>query len=97
MVKPFHRRVAFGALKTLGALVPPDSLLEHFTVLGRVLENFRRSSEIAHMVSVNTALTVVGVFLRGAPSGLVHEHVEDEAVLIQIKTLQVVVEIGAIY
>ena len=41
------------------------------------------------MMRVNATFTVVAVFFGGAPGRLIHEHVEDETVLVQVQTLQV--------
>ena len=48
------------------------------------------------MVSVNAALAVMAVFLGWTPGALVHEHVKDESVLVQVQILQVVVQEGAV-
>ena len=47
------------------------------------------------MMRVNATFTVVAVLFGGAPGRLIHEHVEDETVLVQVQTLQVEVQIGA--
>lgn len=48
------------------------------------------------MVSVDTPLAVMRVFLCWTPCSLVHKHVENKAVFLQVKTLEVVVEIQAV-
>lgn len=49
-----------------------------FTVLCRVLEDFRWSSEVTHVMSVDTALRVVRILAVRTPGCLVFEHVECE-------------------
>lgn len=46
------------------------------------------------MMRIDTALAVVAVLLGWAPGGLIHEHIKHESILVQIKTLQVEVEVG---
>jgi len=43
------------------------------------------------VVGVNAAFAIVRVLLSGTPGCLVHKHIENKAVLIEIKTLKVVV------
>lgn len=95
MVEPLHCCVALGAFETFRALIPADALGENFTVLRGVFEYLWRSAEVSHMVRIDAALTVVAVLLGWAPGRLVHEHIEDEAVLIQVETLQVEIKVGA--
>lgn len=87
--------MALGALETFGALIPADALSQDFTVLGRVFEYLGWAAEVPHVVRIDAALAIVAVFLGWAPGRLVHEHVEDEAVLVQVETLQVEVQVGA--
>jgi hypothetical protein len=47
------------------------------------------------MVRIDAALTVVAVFLSRTPSRLIKKHVKDEPVLIQVETLQVIVQENA--
>lgn len=95
VVETLNCRVTFSALESSWTLVPTDSFGQHFTVFGCILENLRRSSKITHMVRVNTTLAIVAILFSGTPSCLVHEHVKDESVLVQIQVLQVVVEVWA--
>lgn len=95
VVKPLDRRVALCALEATWALVPTDSLQEHLTILGRILKDLGWTAEITHVMRVDAALAVVAVFLGWAPGCLVHKHVENEAVLIQVQTLQVVIQVRA--
>lgn len=87
--------MALGALETFGTLIPADALSQDFTVLGRVFEYLGWAAEVPHVVRIDAALAIVAVFLGWAPGRLVHEHVEDEAVLVQVETLQVEVQVGA--
>lgn len=87
--------MALGTLETFGALIPADTLSQHFTVLGRVFKYLGWAAEVPHVVRIDAALAVVAVLLGRAPGCFVHEHVEDEAVLIQVETLQVEVQVGA--
>jgi len=97
VVQAFDCSVALRTLEPLWTLVPTDSLLKYLAVLGRVFEYFGRAAEVAHVVRVDAALAVVRILLSGTPSGLVHKHVEDEAVLVQIKALQVIIQVGTVY
>lgn len=45
---------------------------------------------------INTAFAVVTVVLVGTPSALVHEHVENEAIFLQVDTLKVVVQVRTV-
>jgi hypothetical protein len=45
------------------------------------------------VVGVDTSFGVVRILLVGAPGGLVHEHVEYEAVFLEVQVLQIVVEV----
>jgi hypothetical protein len=96
MVKPLDSGVAFGAFQPSRALVPRNSLGKCFTVFRRILKHFRRPSEIPQVVGVYTPLAVMRVFFSRAPGSLVHEHVENKAVLLQVQALQVVVEVQAV-
>jgi len=49
------------------------------------------------VVGVNAAFAIVRVLLSGTPGCLVHKHIENKAVLIEIKTLKVVVQICTVY
>ena len=93
VVKPFHRGVTLRALQASRTLVPRDSLREHFAVFGCVFENLGRAAEVPHMVRVDALLAIVAVLLGRTPRCLVHEHVEYEAVLIQIQVLEVVPQV----
>jgi len=86
--------VALGTLETFGALIPANALSQHLAVFGRVFEYLGWAAEVPHVVRVDAALAVVAVLLGWAPGRLVHEHVEDEAVLVQVETLQVEVQVG---
>ena len=87
--------MALTTLQSFGALIPTNLLGEDNAVLRRVFEDFGRSAEVPHVMSVNTTFTVVAVLFSGAPGRLIHEHVKDETVLVQVQTLQVEVQIGA--
>ena len=97
VVKAFDCSVALCALEPLRTLVPADPLLKDLAVLGRIFEYFGRTTEVAHVVRIDAALAVVRIFFRRTPRSLVHEHVEDEAVLVQIQTLQVVVQVWTVH
>jgi hypothetical protein len=88
--------MAFVALEAHRALVPTEALLQDLAVFGGILENLRRSPKIAQVVGVDASFAVVAVLLGGAPGTLVHEHVEDESVFLQIQLLQIVVQVPAL-
>lgn len=48
------------------------------------------------MMRVDAALAIVRIFLRGTPGCFVHKHVKDEAVLVQVQALEIVVQVKAI-
>jgi hypothetical protein len=93
VVEPLNCGVAFGALQSVGTLVPAEALLKYLTVLGRILKHFRRSPKITQVVGIDASFAVMAVFLGGAPGTLVHKHVEHEPILFQIQILQIGVQI----
>jgi len=92
VVEPFHGGVALSTFDAFRAIIPAGAIYESFAVLGRVLENVRRSSEISRVVRVVAALRVVGVLLGRAPARLVVEHEEDVALLFLVQVSQVLVQ-----
>jgi len=96
MIKPLDGGVTLCTFETLGTLFPADTFLEDLAIFRRVLKYFGGSSKISHVVCINATFTVVRVFLRWTPSGFVHEHVEYKSILIKIKTLQVVIQVGTV-
>jgi hypothetical protein len=91
MVQPFNCCVALVALEAFWALIPAEAFLERLTVLRRIFKYLGRAAEISHVMCINAALTVMAVFLSWTPRRFVKEHIEYEAVLIQVERLQVVV------
>ena len=91
VIKPFHSGVAFVALEAFRTLVPTHSLGQDAAVLRSVLEYFRRSPKIAHVVRVNAGFAIVTVFFGWAPGCLIHEHIEHKSIFVYIELLQVIV------
>lgn len=62
VVKSLDGGVTLGTLEPGLAHVPGEASDERLAVLGRVLKYLGRSSEVPHMVCVNTRLGIVGIF-----------------------------------
>ena len=56
VVKPLNSRVTLVALNTTLTVLPAFAVLKSLTVLRRVLEQTRRSTEIARVVRINATL-----------------------------------------
>lgn len=82
MVKALNRRMALIAKKPLRALLPPYFRVRwawhEFAVFRRILEYLGRSSEVPHMMGINTRLWVMGLLSVRAPAWLVSKHVKGE-------------------
>lgn len=79
MVKSFDSCMALVAFKPVFALVPPNSFNESLTILWQIFENVRWSSEVSHVMSVDTTLWIMGIFLVWTPTTLIFEHVEGKS------------------
>jgi hypothetical protein len=93
VVQTFNRSVALVAFEALRALVPANSFLKYLAVFGRILKYLGWTAEVAHVVRVDAALTVVRILFGWTPSCFVHKHVKYEAVLVQVQALEVVVQV----
>ena len=73
VVKAFHCSVTLIAKKSLRALLPARiaSLvltLHVLAVFGHILENFRWSPKVSHMMRIDATFGIVGIFLVWAPT-----------------------------
>lgn len=95
MVKTLNCGVTLGTFQAAWTLVPTDLLGEDFTVFWGVLEDFGRTAEVPHVVRINTAFAVMAVLLGRAPGRLVHKHIEDKSIFVQVEALKVEIQVGA--
>ena len=56
MIQPLNRSVALAAFETTLAVVPADTTLQGLTILGGVLEQVGRASEVTRVMRENTRL-----------------------------------------
>lgn len=93
MIKSLNSSVTLAAFEPTRALIPSNTVLEGLTVLRGVLEQIRRTPEIACVVRVDARLGVMAVFLSRAPACLVVEHEKDVAFFLCIDIIQSLVHV----
>ena len=82
MIKSLHGRMALVALQALRTGMPASALHKSVTVLSCILEDFGWPPEVAHMMCIDAALTVMRILFGWTPTRLVVEHVEDVLVFL---------------
>ena len=93
MIQFFDRRVAIFTEEAVRAEFPGELLtfylLHTFAVFCGILEDLRRPSEVAHVMSVDAALRVVRVLPLRTPACLVPIHVKSECIhcLLQLEEI----------
>ena len=93
MIQFFDRRVAIFTEEAVRAEFPGEILtlylLHALAVFWGILEDLRRTAEITHMMSINTAFRVVRVLPLRTPACLVPIHVKSECIhcLLQLEEI----------